>query len=318
MKRNVISLLSVCLSILIRSHAQTIPNAGMENWDTINTWEDPTNWASTNIGNPLGLGINVFKSADAHTGDFALKLNQLLLSSADSNNLMYSIGEVSIGEMFKFLDQDILGTEDSEPALSCSNRPDSLVCWYKFVPAANSSNNAFGIKVILTKWNTTTNLHDTIGRINYVGTTVNSTYSRLSLPIEYVSNLVPDKINISLDAADSPDPIDGQPVVSNYLPSDGTYVLFDDLSFVNQNVNSIKENTVSKVLVYPNPADNIIYMSNLSESGYQLITMDGKIIERIKTSGSQEIQIVSSAYENGIYLVQTETGKTVGRFIISH
>jgi hypothetical protein len=316
MKKNVIILLSVCFSTFIK--AQTIPNAGFENWETINSWEDPTNWASTNIGNSIGIGTNVYKSTDAHTGNFSLKLNQNLIPQADTSIHVFSIGQVSIGEMFKFLDQSIIGFEDIEPALICNNRPDSLICWFKFAPGLNATNNAFGIKAILTKFNTSTSQNDTIGTIDYAGTTVNDFYSRLSLPIEYSSSLIPDKINIRIEASYFPDPINGLPVASDFFPAEGAYLLIDDISFVSQSLNSIEENNTLNVEIYPNPVNDVLNINNLIENEYQIITLEGKVIEVLKTNGSQEIQLSSSTFENGIYLIQTKTGVNVGRFIISH
>ena len=62
--------------VSINTNAQTQPpNAGFENWETVGiVAEDPIDWSSSNEFEMFGLPVFSFKTVDANSGNFALRI----------------------------------------------------------------------------------------------------------------------------------------------------------------------------------------------------------------------------------------------------
>ena len=62
---------AILIALIIQANAQTIPNAGFENWTLQGGgYEDPDNWTTNNMSN----GVSVSKITDSHSGNYALQV----------------------------------------------------------------------------------------------------------------------------------------------------------------------------------------------------------------------------------------------------
>ena len=64
------------------------------------------------------------------------------------------------------------------------------------------------------------------------------------------------------------------------------------------------------ISVYPNPTDNILYVHAPESSSLQLIDVNGKTLIQLTTEGI-ETAIHMSAYAQGVYMLQIQTGEAV-------
>jgi len=66
---------AVLTTLIINVKAQTIPNAGFENWTWQSVWlEDPDNWTTNNEADTFNNSISVTKTSDSYMGNYALQV----------------------------------------------------------------------------------------------------------------------------------------------------------------------------------------------------------------------------------------------------
>ncbi len=84
---------------------------------------------------------------------------------------------------------------------------------------------------------------------------------------------------------------------------------FAILSFDTDKLTGIKDVNSNNIFsIYPNPASNFIYISNLNTDN-QIITIinsKGEIVKKSETNNLNEIKIDISKLENGIYVITTD------------
>ena len=116
MKRNILSILSMLL--LSYSFAQTVPNAGFENWYNNFYFDEPNFGITSNLQSYFSTQSgNVAKTTDAYAGNFAAKLTTV----AAANDTLPGV--------------IIIGTPNGSTingGLAINVRPDSLKCYAKF------------------------------------------------------------------------------------------------------------------------------------------------------------------------------------------
>ena len=166
-----------------------IPNGGFEKW----TNGVPDDWLPM-----LGAGTAVTKSTDAHSGSSAVR-----------------------GEVFSLYGSTIspiLLAGGSGVGTSCNVRAGSLTGYYKFVPAASSSDK-FSVDIIMFTGAWTTGVMGS--GVEEFGASTTS-YKQFTVPISYIADGVPDScyILITIESGDD----SGDPTL-------GSYYIVDDLAF---------------------------------------------------------------------------------------
>ncbi len=174
----IITLLSLSVS------AQTqIPESGFNNWvyDETNGYYEPAGnwWATLNFLASLGGPITVSPTQDAHSGEFAAKLESMLYGNLLITGLL-AAGEYSVDE------------NQLKNGRPFTDTPSKVQGWYKYLPVNNDS---AGVGVILTKYNFQTNQQDTIASAVRAITTAANVYTQFEINFEYfISDLNPDTI----------------------------------------------------------------------------------------------------------------------------
>ena len=118
---------------------QTIPNGDFEAWTPL-TWDDPDGWMS---GNMLSVAthsdVMCTRTGDAHSGDYALRLETVPLNFVNENVGIVSSGKLEVG--------------DFSGGFPVQVTPSIIQGYYKYTPAGNDSAQ---VVVLCSKWNAET------------------------------------------------------------------------------------------------------------------------------------------------------------------
>lgn len=222
MKKLFLSISALMVAGTIIAQPQ-IDNSGLETWDGSGSSMEPVEWSSlkTSTGGVAGLAPQVcFQSTDAHSGTYSARLKSVS-----------ALGQVATGLMTNgkvYAEISGLGYVFTDAANAANNtaltdRPDSLVVWYKTTPQGQDFP---GIEAIV---------HTGAGKIpengtaaNWVGTatwsgnagTTISAWTRASAPFVYSSANTPAYILLA------PAGGNGTSSVAN------TETLFDDFALI--------------------------------------------------------------------------------------
>lgn len=280
MKKQFLFIAFACTTSLINAQSQPVPNGGFENWTNQGTFEDPQYWATMNLYTLAGAPATAIKSTDAHSGTYALKLKTVI---AEVDGEMDTIRGIAL------LGSIDLSSGESTTGQPFTQRPDSLVGWYKLTSVDNAP---FIIYSKFSRRNTSTNTTEEIGETLFQGA-ANSNYVRFSVPIVYTNNQTPDSLQIiisnSLDST----------VISNVL-------LLDDLKFVYNNASTagIAENTV-QIQLAPNPVvDQLHIQSDQPVERISVKDIHGKRVFDLSGNNSEYYQVETAHFSPGIYFCE--------------
>ena len=153
------------------SGSMNVVNYSFENWSPV-SWEEPTNWMTSNIwaiGEPV---MPIVKTTDKHNGNFALQLSIVLNAQGDT--------------LWGAATNGVWGQNGSSGGEPFSGSPTTVECYYKYAPAAGD-NASLGIQF---KQN---------GIIvgNY-GNNFSNTTSSYTLWSQPISPITPDSVLISV------------------------------------------------------------------------------------------------------------------------
>lgn len=280
MKKQFLFISFICATSFINAQSQALPNGGFENWTNQGAFEDPQYWATMNFYSISGAPATAFKSTDAHSGTYALKLKTL---TAEVDGEMDTIRGIALLGSFN------ISNGENTIGQSFTQRPDSLVGWYKLTSVNNSP---FFIYSKLSKWNTSTNATEDIGETLFQGA-ANSSYVRFSVPIIYANNKTPDSLQI---------------LISNSLDSNviTNELLLDDLKFIYNNTSTvgIAENTV-KIQLSPNPVmDQLHIQSDQPVERISVKDIHGKRVFDLSGNNSEYYQVETAHFSPGIYFCE--------------
>ena len=126
MKRNSIVIVILALFSYYVVSGQNIPNRGFEEWEVRNLYEKPTSWFTSNAMT-FGMGgevINVTKTEDSFSGDYAIKLETVV--SGEDTIMAYAVvgGMIIGGEGVR--DLDYVG------GFAFTEKPDLLIGYFKY------------------------------------------------------------------------------------------------------------------------------------------------------------------------------------------
>lgn len=268
-------------------HGQNIPNPGFENWTSSGGSEILDGWEAT----IAGYSSNFFKTTNSRSGQFALTMKV----TGDTS------GNVSICQQ-PYL---ISGLNLNDPGFPYIGRPAGLSGYYKFSPV---SNDTFSIDLGLYD-------SDSLLGAGLLNSTIatGDNWKYFEIPILYVLNGMSSSVIITASPSTS----------ESEICNIGTYLVLDDLKFVNVISGSNEEIGSKELLIYPNPTSNGSF--NISGRGInkvQVLNLFGQTIETLVNIKSD--QNVESVFEinlkehaSGIYflMIQRENHLIVEKII---
>lgn len=310
---------------LTAAFAQTVPNAGFEEW-TDNT--HPVGWNGTFSANiPInygGMSLNVIvdyraanQSTDAHSGQNAVVLIPQTASAVMGTYPVYSIdlpGVVQLGQFntaaFQNIDISNLNSTNFNIAdytyggIACNQLPDSVTAWVKFTTVQDSVRAG----VIATRWNNGQRQVVAQGEFLHQGEI--SEYTKITFPVavkEGMNGVQPDTVNIIFsNGSQSVDP--------------NSRLYIDDVELYTSIVEPGGDTTIAiysidnlpVFSVQPNPATDVLTVIPLSDNEYslRLYDMNGKLVREL--NGLQnETRMNISDLTKGVYFLQVKQGTNV-------
>jgi hypothetical protein len=223
MKKSLSLFLTFCYLCCFYSQSQ-IDNAGFENWENAGTSVDePTDWSSIKTSDDptlAGFAPVVWgQSTDAHSGSYSLEMTNVSVFGVVAN------GIVTNGRVHADFDPNLgyVFTDQSDNSWnqSFTDKPDSLVGWYKFSP---SGSDKAKVEAVLHTGNAQIPENGTLS--NWVAnaradfTSSTSSWTRFSAPFYYYNNSTPQYILLVLTSGDST------------IAVNGSQLLLDDLELI--------------------------------------------------------------------------------------
>jgi len=274
-------LLPILFSISINSlFAQYVfPNFSFENW----TGAEADGWNSNNV---VGLTTPITQSADAHSGNFAVKGEVTNYNTWTAPNF----GSYS-GSLFEI-----------------NQNYTTLNFYYKF----NKLNN--DVIIVTAQLNTATGYP--AGFILTKITDAASTYTPIAIPITYLpGDSAASEMGILIGIQDT---------VLNTATA-GSYFIFDDFSLGGFTALDVEENIFAEenVKIFSNPANDFISFSVPEKNPSNTISvtdLTGKQIVKSFVSKTSRTDIPSTELADGIYFINIQNGENmrVKKIVVRH
>ncbi|MBD3638301.1 MAG: PCMD domain-containing protein [Crocinitomicaceae bacterium] len=219
---------AIVLFISGLTYGQTpFENPSFETWDGFGTpEEEPTQYSSLKTADQLGGSAPqvLWQSTDAHSGSYSAYLKVApynWLAGVSPNGIMTN-GQVH-AEFVAANGYVFTHPDSSKWNTPCTNRPDSLVGWYKYAPQGGDKGK---VQILLhddtqegrLPSNGTTS--HWVGHAKYEITAAQASWTRFSIPVTYLNNNYPDYILLVAAAGDST------------LSVDGTELWLDDIELI--------------------------------------------------------------------------------------
>ncbi|MBC7695288.1 MAG: T9SS type A sorting domain-containing protein [Burkholderiales bacterium] len=314
------TLLLISISLIAFSQTQ-IPNAGFETWGNSapGVAAEPTGWFSNKSGSSvakLGPQICFQDNTVKHSGSSSVRVETLSYFGTAVNGAV-TTGVINAPNTTK--SNGYIGTVNYTTASDIrrtlfTGRPDSIVGWYQYtsggageigkVTAILHNNQYFDPETPITYHADPTS--DKIARATYFGTTSNlSAWTRFSAPFVYTSPSAPAYIMINITCS-----------ANQATTITGSKMWVDDISFIYNNLNSVKELEVvknAKVFYY----DKIVYVDfpnkNAEHSTLEIYNVTGQLVTTQQIDNSMLNTIDVSSYKSGIYMYKLND-KSKGKF----
>ncbi len=271
-------LIILCLFAIAATSAKAqILNPDFEDWyyDSFSFDAVPTSWME-------GIQNHCYQENNAYHGNYALRVSVWY----------YYVKTVAVQKN------------------SISTRPLALEGYYKYTDNRVNSllqNDTIAdtaiAAVLLTKWNTTTMVADTIG-FGRIWLHASSAYQHFSCPVNYTSAAVPDSVTVIFDPS----------IVRRYANatthqsvSNGgisSFLTIDNLSLQQFPTGITAQAERYNISIYPNPASNYIHVDLRSEGTYtvSILDMTGRVIKHQELNG-ENTRIPLYELTTGIYEV---------------
>ncbi len=274
---------------------ELIENPGFEYWEDAGTVADePVDWSSiktsdNNITNPAAPVVWEL-STDAHNGNYSVLLKNMAVFS------IVATGTITNGRVHAEFNPDsgyvYTDINDERWHTQFTARPDSLAGWYKYSPIEN---DRCRIRAILHVNEGSLPPRNTQG--NWIAdaeynspSEIVDTWTRFSVPFEYVSEETPGFILIVVNSGFGTEAVEG------------SIAQFDDLELIYNPgaIDKITEETASFYFYNDAFYFKSHYQKFDGSSLFQLTNLNGKIIFQQKLS--DEIIKIDTNYPEGIYI----------------
>jgi hypothetical protein len=250
--------------------AQQLTNSGFENW----TAGNPDNWGS--FDQMLGFGTTL--ETQVTPGNSGASACQLQTQNVPFVGILP--GVISSGPIVTS------GTSILVKGAPFTGTPTDYTFYYKFTPVGTDT---AGTEAIFTKWNTTTNMRDTIA-YGFAGiTAATSTFTLGSVPILWFGVGTPDSVTVVFISS------------ATSAPQVNTTFIIDDVTMVYPL--GIAEPFMGTYNVYPNPSNDHVTISCRDEKAVKAVIYD--LTGREVANGSfadSKVKFNTSALPEGLYI----------------
>jgi len=264
-------------SLAIVSSAQ-IPNYSFEDWTTIDSYSMPVQWDCLNALTETAAMFTCEQGTPGLPGSSFLKLT--------SKNIP------GMGVMPGVAVSGVIDTITYAPisGFAFTDRPESLTGKWQHMIYGGSQGY---IDVVLTRWDLTSGERVTVASAHKQLTGMAMSWASFSIPLDYADDNFPDSCIITLRA-------------SGNSPSQNDFLYIDNLQFEGTVVSTGVINHNSTLQIFPNPAHDVLYISDASDLDFDDIVVVDAIgnICHVSTSlqGNNKIMLDCSGLTPGIYV----------------
>ncbi|MFW5757358.1 MAG: InlB B-repeat-containing protein [Bacteroidota bacterium] len=193
----IIALTLISFSIFANNLEQ-LPNGGFENWQDENNAEG---WNTLSIEFLFFSIYLAEQTTDAAAGDFAVKLTTESVAGFAEVPGLISLGSIDLENLV------------ANGGIPFTERPTELSFSYKYFPVNDDMMGSF---LLLTKWNEIEEKRDTVGGTIFSSPLQTEEYEHITLPIVYLSDQIPDTINVGFTS-------------SSFMPQQGSTLFVDSV-----------------------------------------------------------------------------------------
>lgn len=270
-----------------------IPNAGFETWMNMGSYTMPDQWDNLNA---MTSSMSTYTCMQGTPGNPGTSYLKLVSKSVMGMGVMPGVAVSGTLDM-----TDMMNIKPKS-GFPFSSRPAQLTGSWQYM--AMGSDAGF-VSVLLTKWNSTMNMRDTVATSYQSLSGMAMSWATFTMNLTYMSTSYPDSAIIFLSSSNV-----ASPVANSYL-----YV--DNLAFagsVPTAVNNITSTTIA-ASIYPNPATNFtnVSFSSIVSGGVNIKVADlngrtWRTINENSNSGRNTYLLNISEIPKGIYLVNISNG----------
>jgi hypothetical protein len=296
MPKKQLLLFAFCLFFINTLMAQSLPNAGFENWTPSGSpppfdWEDPTGWRSSNAVTEF-VSAGCRKSTNKHNGTYAVELKA---TNVQTKTTVLCNGQPPLDYANYTLDIIRGGTP-------ITSRPQNFMGYYKLLPDSASDDSVWAV-VIMKRYNGG-NI-DTVGMGSMVFSAA-SNYTLFSIPITYTDTVAPDSIVTAFYYKSS---------ISGGLPVGALYL--DDM-IIGGAAGTDKSQVPVMAEIYPNPASTEVTIGLPGQVGetctMKVWSTDGRYLMEVNyLNDGSDLKLDLSGFDNGIYFIELTNARS-GRF----
>lgn len=285
---------TIVFFLFFLSNAQEqLQNGDFEVWENVGAaTEEPENWSSLKTADALASTTPQVLTQDVgRNGGFCPRLEVKTVFGIAANGLMTN-GRVHAdfnpenGYVF---------TDDNDPQWNTTftSRPDSIVGWFKFAPQ-DSDKGKVEIILHVDEGRLPFNGFESniVGRAKYEFTEEETEWKRFSAPFNYLSQVDPEFILVTVSSGDST------------IAKTGSVLWVDDFELIynEDNTASVKESSlIHKVVV----EDGYLMFNELEQMGYAIYTISGQLIQQ----GVSEGKTLLKTSQPGIYILEIQTAQ---------
>jgi hypothetical protein len=274
--------------------AQTIPNAGFENWTNMGAYSNPNGWDQLNSLTNLASIFTCEQGTPGNVGTYYLKL---------TSKTAGTFGVVPGVAVSGLID---VATQQPKSGFAFNAQPQALTGKWQHMIFGSSQGY---IDVQLTKWNSTSNSRTIVanGHVDLTGMAMS--WANFSIPLAYLETFAPDSCIISMRA-------------SGNAPTNNDYLWIDELAFTGSVTGIKNQNVSTKLAVFPNPSTGNLTLDLSSISDKQVIVtifdLQGnkiKQIQGLQVSSNATIDISELAQGNYLLNIISKTEIITSKFI---
>ncbi len=287
-----------------------LPNGGFETWNTMGAYENPAGWATLNNTTATFSLFTATKATPGNPGNAYLKLTSKTINGSVVPGIAVS------GKLDSMTRMPLSG-------IPFTQRPAAFAGKWQHMIYGSSQGS---IMVLLTKWNATSSVRDTIahGLQGLSGMAMN--WANFSFNLSYMDSLqYPDSCIIVLRSSGS-------------NPTNNDYLWTDNLAFTGTvavappvdppNLVGLKETAKGDMnfSLFPNPANGQVTINYIQTSGekicIQITDVTGKLIKEIvpanTVNGKNSCILITDGIPKGNYMVtiRSDTYKTSKKLIV--